>query len=313
MRWSTTDEAAPSRADEPAARVDTPGPAPAPATHRPSGRDPARSRSRRCRGPSATSRTGPSWCWACPASRPGRAPPCTSARAGALDAGRLPARTAVSRRATRGAPPCSSTSRIGSTSAPGRTRRSTASARECSIVVFGSSRLEVVTVFGQPAPPPVTVVADPTAVPPGGTLTATAASLPSGVDGGLRRLPARTETRTADCGRPPTPCVVDDEGRAAAAGDGRARVAAHAGRHLRGGRGRRRRRAPCVRAARGSSAAAGPPTTTLALALGLAVAGAAARRPRSSCCGAPTGPRSAGIPSPASRCPRTRSATTPTA
>ncbi|MEQ1787008.1 MAG: hypothetical protein ABL966_08140, partial [Acidimicrobiales bacterium] len=43
----------------------------------------------------------------------------------------------------------------------------------CSIVAFGSSRLEVLTVFGAPAPPPVEVRADPTVLPPGATLTAT--------------------------------------------------------------------------------------------------------------------------------------------
>jgi Neocarzinostatin family len=86
---------------------------------------------------------------------------------------------------------------------------------ECSIVVFGSSRLEIVTVFGEPAPPAVAVVADPTSVPPGGTLTATAVNLPSGARASF--VVCRPDgDGTADCGSRTDAVVVDDEGRAAA-------------------------------------------------------------------------------------------------
>ena len=85
---------------------------------------------------------------------------------------------------------------------------------ECSIVVFGTSRLEAVTAFGRAAPPPVTVEVEPSELAPGATLTATARHLPPG---------ARTsfavcrpgEGGLVDCG-PPTPGVIaDDAGMAA--------------------------------------------------------------------------------------------------
>lgn len=86
---------------------------------------------------------------------------------------------------------------------------------ECSIVVFGSSRLEIVTVFGGPAPPAVAVVADPARVPPGGTLTATAVNLPAGARASF--VVCRPDgQRAADCGSPTDPVVVDDEGGAVA-------------------------------------------------------------------------------------------------
>ena len=86
---------------------------------------------------------------------------------------------------------------------------------DCSVVVFGTSRLEAQTVFGEPAPPPVTLVADPVAVPPGGTLTVTADQLPSGSEAAF--VVCRPDGR-----RPPTaehqrPGVsADPDGRASA-------------------------------------------------------------------------------------------------
>ena len=59
---------------------------------------------------------------------------------------------------------------------------------ECSVVVFGSARLELVTVFGREAPPRVDLDTDPAAVPPGGAVTASAS-----------RLPARTSVSFAVC------------------------------------------------------------------------------------------------------------------
>lgn len=49
---------------------------------------------------------------------------------------------------------------------------------DCSVVIFGSSRLELRTVFGREAPPRVEVSADPAAVPPGSDVTARATGLP---------------------------------------------------------------------------------------------------------------------------------------
>ena len=87
--------------------------------------------------------------------------------------------------------------------------------RDCSVVVFGSSRLEVMTVFGRPAPPPVTIDADPTAVPPGGTLTVTADQLPSG--SAVEFAVCRPDgDASADCG-PPTPGVRPDAAGGASA------------------------------------------------------------------------------------------------
>lgn len=86
---------------------------------------------------------------------------------------------------------------------------------ECSIVVFGSARLEIVTVFEEPAPPPVSVAAEPVAVPPGGTLTATAAHLPPGARASF--VVCRPDGGgTADCGSPTSAVVVDDAGQATA-------------------------------------------------------------------------------------------------
>jgi hypothetical protein len=86
---------------------------------------------------------------------------------------------------------------------------------ECSVVVFGSSRLEVVTVFDRPAPPPPTVRADPAAVPPGGTLTATAQALRPGTDVAFVVCRPGGEG-DADCGPPTESVLVDDEGQATA-------------------------------------------------------------------------------------------------
>ena len=83
---------------------------------------------------------------------------------------------------------------------------------DCSVVVFGTSRLEAQTVFGEPAPPPVTLVADPVAVPPGGTLTVDGrpASVrdprpPSPSADPTARLPSTAEHQLPAC--PPIPTV----------------------------------------------------------------------------------------------------------
>jgi hypothetical protein len=49
---------------------------------------------------------------------------------------------------------------------------------DCSVVIFGSERLELRTVFGREAPPPVEVSAEPAALPPGSDVTARATGLP---------------------------------------------------------------------------------------------------------------------------------------
>ncbi len=86
---------------------------------------------------------------------------------------------------------------------------------ECSVVVFGSSRLELVTVFGGPAPPAVAIAADPATLPPGGTLTATAEHLPPGAE--VSFVVCRPGgDGTADCGSPAVTVIVDDAGRAGA-------------------------------------------------------------------------------------------------
>jgi hypothetical protein len=100
---------------------------------------------------------------------------------------------------------------------------------DCSIVVFGTSRLELLTVFGEPAPPPVTVDVDPGTLPPGGTLTATAEHLRAGSETSF--VVCRPDgDRSADCGEP-TPAVV-------AGADGRVRglVTVGSGRCPRGAR-----------------------------------------------------------------------------
>ncbi len=83
----------------------------------------------------------------------------------------------------------------------------------CSIVVFGSARLEVVTVFGAAAPPPIGVSADPPAVPPGGTTQVMATGLPRGARASFAicRPGGRGE---ADCGAETATVAVDDTGRA---------------------------------------------------------------------------------------------------
>lgn len=86
------------------------------------------------------------------------------------------------------------------------------SATGCSIVVFGSSRLEVVTVFGRPAPPPVTVEAEPARVPPGGTTLVTARGLPPGAPTSfvVCRPSGRGE---ADCGTRTPVAAADGNGQ----------------------------------------------------------------------------------------------------
>lgn len=84
---------------------------------------------------------------------------------------------------------------------------------ECSVVIFGSSRLEIVTVFGEPAPPAVAISADPATLPPGGTLTATAEHLPPGAEAAFVVCRPGGDG-TADCGSPTEAVVVDGAGRA---------------------------------------------------------------------------------------------------
>lgn len=85
----------------------------------------------------------------------------------------------------------------------------------CSVVVFGSSRLEVVTAFGEPAPPAVALAAEPATLPPGGTLTASAAHLPPGAEATFAVCRPGGDG-TADCASPTETVVVDDAGRAVA-------------------------------------------------------------------------------------------------
>jgi hypothetical protein len=82
----------------------------------------------------------------------------------------------------------------------------------CSVVIFGSSRLELRTVFGDPAPPPVAVRADPAALPPGVDLTATAERLPPGAS--VEFAICRPDGEGgADCGEP-VPARATPEGTA---------------------------------------------------------------------------------------------------
>lgn len=85
----------------------------------------------------------------------------------------------------------------------------------CSIVVFGSSRLEAVTVFGRPAPPPATVDAEPGRLAPGGTTRATARGLPPGARTSfvVCRSAGRGE---ADCGASIPAGAADGTGEATA-------------------------------------------------------------------------------------------------
>lgn len=99
----------------------------------------------------------------------------------------------------------------------------------CSIVLFGSSRLEAVTVFGQTAPRPVTIEAEPARVPPGGTTLATARGLPPG--GRTSFVVCRPAGRgEADCGAPISAGMADG------AGEATAQVTVGAGRCPRGAR-----------------------------------------------------------------------------
>ena len=99
--------------------------------------------------------------------------------------------------------------------------------------------------FGEPAPPPVTLVADPVAVPPGGTLTVTADQLPSGSEAAF--VVCRPDGKaSADCGAPTPGVSADPDGRASASAHRRRRPVS-AGIHLRRGGGRRRRRTACLR------------------------------------------------------------------
>lgn len=97
----------------------------------------------------------------------------------------------------------------------------------CSIVVFGTARLEAITTFGRPAAALVTVAVEPPELAPGATVAATASHVPPG---------SRTSFAVcrpggrgmADCG-PPTPAVLAD-----AAGTATAPVAVAPGRCPRG-------------------------------------------------------------------------------
>jgi len=98
----------------------------------------------------------------------------------------------------------------------------------CSIVVFGSARLEVITVFGGPAPPPIVIRAEPARIPPGGTVTASAERLaPGSAVSFVVCRPSRPGE--ADCGTPTEPVRVDETGEATAS------VTVGAGRCPRGG------------------------------------------------------------------------------
>jgi hypothetical protein len=83
---------------------------------------------------------------------------------------------------------------------------------DCSIVVFGTSRLEVLTVFGRPAPPSVTIAVDPGTLPPGGTLTVMAEHLRAGSETSF--VVCRPDgDRSADCGEPTRAVVAGVDGR----------------------------------------------------------------------------------------------------
>ena len=82
---------------------------------------------------------------------------------------------------------------------------------DCSVVVFGTSRLELLTFFGQPAPQPVTVAVDPATLPPGGTLTATAEHLRPGSQASFVVCRPAGD-RSADCGDPTRAGLVGPDG-----------------------------------------------------------------------------------------------------
>lgn len=83
----------------------------------------------------------------------------------------------------------------------------------CSIVVFGSSRLEVLTLFDRPAPPPSTLDAEPARVAPGGTVAVTAEGLPPGAPTSFV-VCRPAEGGTADCGPAVPAGPADGAGRA---------------------------------------------------------------------------------------------------
>ena len=96
----------------------------------------------------------------------------------------------------------------------------------CSVVVFGSARLELRTVFDAPAPPPVTVTAEPATLPPGGEVGASATGLPPGASVGF--AVCRPDGGGGlDCGAP-------SRVRATASGTADARLVVGAGRCGRG-------------------------------------------------------------------------------
>lgn len=85
----------------------------------------------------------------------------------------------------------------------------------CSIVVFGSARLEVITVFERPAPLPIKVSAAPARIPPGSRVTASAEHLPPGTD--VSFVVCRpSRPGEADCGTPTESVRVDRSGKASA-------------------------------------------------------------------------------------------------
>jgi hypothetical protein len=80
-------------------------------------------------------------------------------------------------------------------------------------VVFGSARLEVITVFDRPAPPPVVVGAAPARIPPGASVTATAEQLRPGTE--VSFVVCRPDRPgEADCGTPTVPVRVGADGTA---------------------------------------------------------------------------------------------------
>lgn len=97
----------------------------------------------------------------------------------------------------------------------------------CSIVLFGSSRLEVVTVFGRPPPTPVMVDLRADQVAPGGTVVATARGLEPGSSASFVVCRPAGDG-SADCGAPTGVRPADASGRVSA------EVAVSAGRCPRG-------------------------------------------------------------------------------
>ena len=151
--------------------------------------------------------------------------------------------------------------------------------------------------------------ADPVAVPPGGTLTATAERLPSGSEAAFVVCRPDGEA-SADCGTPTPGRVRGSDGRASALRHRRRRPVP-AGIDLRRGGGRRRRRTACLRAAAAHRPARGRLRRRTARAPVWCVAGAPARGSRWCSCAAPTGPRSDGDPFAGVEIPETPSPTSP--